>query len=972
MKNSLLFFSVFIASSFANYCGLLNNYPSPTCFSLNLISDAPTQCSIHTKLCNYRYYNTCINIESNLLPDGDFLKPHFKGVEFYENELKYQCEKCRRIFIVTVQCDWCKFEFFCWKGCTAELASRLFSVPPTKHKVFEQSSVVKHMNASFKCECYRKNYQNIGDYYSERFCTQIYSKDCGNVSKLVQNLPLEKVVQIRKCVVHTFIGHIKLILKTIMKSHENPEKKPFLFLQRCKRVGNFSSANFQKRGSKIIHFGTLISVGIQEECWTRYSFKAQHFEYFSKNLVLADKDRHIGDYPIRSFYTSVNSHEDFNVTITFDWNGDYNEPRCAAWDEVNFAWNELSCFPSDKIRLLKHRGLYKFQCNCEWRMLQYSTLLQTYIYNMPLFTVSTSIFPNITKISKMLKKNTNENRTRHFLDNIKTILKKHEEKNVSFEDLSSVANVLDRLLPTVTKQNTKANNFGRDYLELIDKTTALLRPPADGIVEANQHLVLGSISKSVATNATFFVPRHGTLKDTKLLPRKPTDAVELSITIDTSRIIGNRMDFSLLSDSQLFTSIHRQVYGSAQRNAYVVSSVIAARAQLSIGSKDDYPVRLTFHHNFSDGSLLHCAFWDNKTSTWKLEGCSTSRSSGQQIDCRCTHLTNFALLFARRVKPNKFLQALSYFCLVVSCMALIFTIAANAAHLKHITRLNRQNHQRAPTLRAGGILLSLCSSLLGGHLVFFVAGSFQGSRAACKVVGVLLHFFYLSVFFWSLAEGLNIFFSFIFIAISRNRLSVNVSRPVLKTSLFAWGTPVLIILVNLIVNRTNNYGSTAKDGDRNIKGLCFLTHDLSFLVTFVAPFSVCLFINIIILIALAVMLRRFDSLSLSNNNRKKWKKRALGFLGVCIVLNLTWIFGLWLLVKADEALMFVFVLVNGLQGLFIFLFYCIVKSDVRQFIWSNLCRQHRYNERTTSTESSHGGSRRGRGSGDTKTKTSLL
>ena len=52
-------------------------------------------------------------------------------------------------------------------------------------------------------------------------------------------------------------------------------------------------------------------------------------------------------------------------------------------------------------------------------------------------------------------------------------------------------------------------------------------------------------------------------------------------------------------------------------------------------------------------------------------------------------------------------------------------------------------------------------------------------------------------------------------------------------------------------------------------------------------------------------------------------------IGVVCLFGLTWVFGAFTIMKADQAFQIVFTVANSFQGFFIFVFFCIVNSDVR-------------------------------------------
>ncbi|XP_046549122.1 adhesion G-protein coupled receptor G2-like isoform X3 [Haliotis rubra] len=52
-----------------------------------------------------------------------------------------------------------------------------------------------------------------------------------------------------------------------------------------------------------------------------------------------------------------------------------------------------------------------------------------------------------------------------------------------------------------------------------------------------------------------------------------------------------------------------------------------------------------------------------------------------------------------------------------------------------------------------------------------------------------------------------------------------------------------------------------------------------------------------------------------------------GAVGVVILLGLTWVFAVFAIDRASIVFYYLFAITNSLQGLFIFIFYCIFKKD---------------------------------------------
>ena len=116
-------------------------------------------------------------------------------------------------------------------------------------------------------------------------------------------------------------------------------------------------------------------------------------------------------------------------------------------------------------------------------------------------------------------------------------------------------------------------------------------------------------------------------------------------------------------------------------------------------------------------------------------------------------------------------------------------------------------------------------------------------------------------------------------------------------------------------------------------GSCFINNTVAFFAAFLGPILLVLLFNMIIFIAVIVVLVRHQW------RRSKEHKGKFGSLQLMInvtsitfLFGLTWIFGALTVVRANQAFQIVFSLTNSFQGFLIFIFFCVLNSEV-QFVW---------------------------------------
>jgi hypothetical protein len=209
-------------------------------------------------------------------------------------------------------------------------------------------------------------------------------------------------------------------------------------------------------------------------------------------------------------------------------------------------------------------------------------------------------------------------------------------------------------------------------------------------------------------------------------------------------------------------------------------------------------------------------------------------------------------------------------------------------------------------------------------LLIFVTGVEHVSHPlACKIVAGFLHYFTLTSFSWMAVEGVNLYRSFVRVFGDKCSPQMFMKR----ASLLAWGIPALVVLLTSF---------TAPDyiGPSPISpnSMCII-HGPIFYYGQVLP--ICL----IFLANTFVLIRTIHGINQSNKNKSTAANSKYAMIRVTFACNLllgsSWIFGLLAVSDAKFVIQLLFCVVNSLQGLFIFIFYCLRNQDVQK-AWKNI------------------------------------
>ncbi|XP_062830142.1 adhesion G protein-coupled receptor L3 isoform X1 [Anolis carolinensis] len=316
----------------------------------------------------------------------------------------------------------------------------------------------------------------------------------------------------------------------------------------------------------------------------------------------------------------------------------------------------------------------------------------------------------------------------------------------------------------------------------------------------------------------------------------------------------------------------------------------------------------------------NCSFWSyskrTMTGYWSTQGCRLLVTNKTHTTCSCNHLTNFAVLMAHvEVKHgdavhNLLLDVITWVGILLSLVCLLFCIFT-FCFFRGLQSDRNTIHK------------NLCISLFVAELLFLIGINRADQPIACAVFAALLHFFFLSAFTWMFLEGVQLYIMLVEVFESEH------SRRK-YFYLVGYGMPALIVAVSAAVDY-RSYG-TGK--------VCWLRLDTYFIWSFIGPATLIIMLNVIFLgIALYKMFHHTailkpESGCLDNinfeDNRPFIKSWVIGAIALLCLLGLTWAFGLMYINESTVIMAYLFTIFNSLQGMFIFIFHCVLQKKVRK------------------------------------------
>ncbi|NWT67292.1 AGRG1 protein, partial [Prunella himalayana] len=373
----------------------------------------------------------------------------------------------------------------------------------------------------------------------------------------------------------------------------------------------------------------------------------------------------------------------------------------------------------------------------------------------------------------------------------------------------------------------------------------------------------------------------------------------------------------------LLMDINRQTMFQDENSSHVLGDKVVSISLVDtvVANLSD-PVVLTFFHDQLPRNVSPlCVFWQENTSassgSWDSYGCTTVTGSSQ-TECRCNHLTYFAVLMVSSPEitsvHRNYLSIISYVGCLISALASICTIFFLYFRSKQRDQITSMHIHM--NLLAAIFLLDI-TFLISEHLA-------ASSEAICRAGGLFLHFSLLSCLTWMGIEGYNLY-----------RLVIEVFNAyhdhfLLKLCLVGWGFPFFCVMMILLASWTY-YGPVSipiyesVDGRTISATICWITDPLVHNTVNLGFFSLVFLFNSVML---GAMVREI----LRQNKKGHKLKHVLALLGLSILLGIPWalIFfsftsGVFCLVS-----LYIFTIINSLQGFLIFLWYWTMVLQARK------------------------------------------
>ncbi|XP_037363828.1 adhesion G protein-coupled receptor E3 [Talpa occidentalis] len=307
---------------------------------------------------------------------------------------------------------------------------------------------------------------------------------------------------------------------------------------------------------------------------------------------------------------------------------------------------------------------------------------------------------------------------------------------------------------------------------------------------------------------------------------------------------------------------------------------------------------------------VFCVYWDstNAGGHWSRHGCSQLQRNESHTVCSSTHLSSFAVLMAiTNQEEDPVLVVITYVGLGLSLLCLLLA-ALTFLLCKAIQNTSTSIH----------LQLSICLFL--AHLLFLIAIDKTEIKILCAIIAGALHYLYLASFTWMLLEGLHLFLT------ARNLKVVNYSNmnKFMKWFLFpaGYGAPAVIVAISAAL-RPHLYGTPHR---------CWLEKNQGFIWGFLGPVCAIICVNFVFFfLVLCILKKKISSLNSEVSTIQNIRMLTFKATAQLFILGCTWFLGMLQVGSAEQVMAYLFTIINSLQGVFIFLVYCLLNQQVQKW-----------------------------------------
>ncbi|KAM8889445.1 adhesion G protein-coupled receptor L2 isoform 20-T20 [Synchiropus picturatus] len=507
--------------------------------------------------------------------------------------------------------------------------------------------------------------------------------------------------------------------------------------------------------------------------------------------------------------------------------------------------------------------------------------------------------------------------------------------------MKAIVDTVDNLLrPEALKSWHDMNSTEQTHA-----ATMLLDTLEEGAFVLADNLIEPAIVKVPADNIildVYVLSTDGQVQDFKF-PQASKGGISIQLSANTVKLNSRngvaKLVFVLYKNLGQFLSTENATIKMADdgysHNVTVNSDIIAASMNKESSRVFlNEPVVFTLEHiDMEHYFNSNCSFWNYSERSmmgyWSTGGCKLLDTNKTHTTCSCSHLTNFAVLMAHReISANNSVHELLL--TVITRVGIVVSLVCLTISIFTFCFFRGLQSDR------NTIHKNLCINLFIAELIFLIGIDMTEPRIGCAIIAGILHFFFLASFSWMCLEGIQLYL-----------MLVEVFESEYSRKKYYYVSGYLFPAIVVGVSAAIDYGSYGTDR------ACWLSVDNHFIWSFIGPVTFIILLNLIFLvITMYKMVKHSTTLKPDSSRLENIKSWVMGAFALLFLLGLTWSFGLFFINEASIVMAYLFTIFNTFQGMFIFIFHCLLQKKVRKEY--SKCFRHTYCCGGLPTESSHG------------------
>lgn len=266
----------------------------------------------------------------------------------------------------------------------------------------------------------------------------------------------------------------------------------------------------------------------------------------------------------------------------------------------------------------------------------------------------------------------------------------------------------------------------------------------------------------------------------------------------------------------------------------------------------------------------------------------------------------------------------SYFMSVLTITGLILSCVCLLLHLFAFFSVPRLRNL------AGKNLAALSATLLVSYSLFIISMFSQSNKTFCYTIALLLYYTFLSSFFWMNIISFDIWWT---LNNSKHFILAEGKQTIrfLSYSIYSFGLPGIALVITVLLDLLEPSGFPKDCLPYFGKFVCWFGQRKSLLIFFAFPMVVLMACNMVCFCGSLYIIKSTQQLTVNIRSCSLYINQFRLYASLSITMGLTWITGIIAGCIQIEAAWYIFILLNTLQGVFIFgLFSC------RKVIWQSL------------------------------------